>query len=241
MNWRLQTFLNGLYDDLAYRAEFLIQIIGSAFIPVCMQLILWRAMQQPELISYTLISLLFTQIRGGDLDFTIQEMIRTGSLSQMLLRPVSVLEFIYLRGSASRFLIAGIASFIGLFFLPAQNLLCAMLLALCGNLIHYQVSALCSIAAFYWEEAYSLLMVKNMCVSFLSGDMLPLSLLTTTLWQFLPFYLYVYEPVLIAQGKLSALQILTDFALAGAWILGLSFLIHICWRQGLKRYQSIGG
>ena len=52
--------------------------------------------------SYTWVSALFSQVRGGNLDFELAEMIRTGTLSQYLLRPVSVLEFGFLVMDLSR-------------------------------------------------------------------------------------------------------------------------------------------
>ena len=37
-----------------------------------------------------------------------------------------------------------------------------------GNIIHFQLGAALAGAAFLWEEAYSVLMVKNMIVGILS-------------------------------------------------------------------------
>ena len=45
-----------------------------------------------------------------------------------------------------------------------------------GNVIHFQFGATLAAAGFLWEEAYSLLMVKNMVVGLLSGEMIPLNL-----------------------------------------------------------------
>ena len=65
-------------------------------------------MTYSEMLHYTFMSILFTQIRGGDLDFELTEMIRTGQLSNYLVRPVGVVEFAYIRGIAPKLLIAGI-------------------------------------------------------------------------------------------------------------------------------------
>ena len=45
-----------------------------------------------------------------------------------------------------------------------------------GNIIHYQISAALATTAFLWEEAYSMLMVKNMIVNLLCGELIPLNL-----------------------------------------------------------------
>ena len=100
VQWRLAAVKNGIRDALAYRGDFLIDFFTSALVPVSIQLILWYSifhkggatsfagMTYPELLAYTWTSILFSQIRGGDYDFSLIEMIRTGSLSNYLLRPL---------------------------------------------------------------------------------------------------------------------------------------------------------
>ena len=125
MSWRLATLRNGFQEDAAYRVEFFLSIFSSAIVPAAIQLVLWYALFQlggqnevagwsySQLIQYTLVSTLFTQIRGGDHDFDLQEMIRTGSLSNYLLRPVGAVEFVYLRGAGGRLFIATVCLAIG--------------------------------------------------------------------------------------------------------------------------------
>jgi ABC-type uncharacterized transport system permease subunit len=76
--WRIAALKNGFQDATAYRLEFLFEILGAAAVPVAIQLVLWYAMfdvggatevggmSRAQLIQYTLVSALFTQIRGGD-------------------------------------------------------------------------------------------------------------------------------------------------------------------------------
>ena len=211
-SWRFAALRNGLKDATAYRLEFLFEILGAAFVPAAIQMVLWYAvfkingasqiagLNYEEMLAYTWVSILFTQIRGGDLDFELSELIRSGQLSNYLLRPVSVIEFIYIRGLGPKVFIAGIALAIGLsagmaYGLSPARLIAGMVFALLGNLIHYQISAAIAAGAFLWEEAYSLLMVKNMIVSLLSGELIPLSLFPESMqwiWKSTPFYLYVF-------------------------------------------------
>lgn len=126
MKWRWAALKNGLRDATVYRVEFLFEILGSALVPAMIQWVLWYALFQiggatevagmtyVELIHYTWVSILFTQIRGGDHDFELQEMIRSGQLSNYLLKPVSVVEFVYIRGVAPKIFIAGISLGIGM-------------------------------------------------------------------------------------------------------------------------------
>ncbi|MCM2324264.1 MAG: ABC-2 family transporter protein [Oligoflexia bacterium] len=261
LEWRLAALKNGFQDATAYRIEFVLEFLGAALVPAAIQWVLWYAlftiggateiagMTHAELIHYTLVSILFTQIRGGDLDFELGEMIRSGQLSNYLLRPVGVVEFIFLRGLAPKLFIAGFCLALGLllsFFteLSPFRLVASMGLALLGNIIYYQLSASLAAAAFVWEEAYSLLMVKNMVVNLLSGELIPLNLFPASLswvWQSAPFYLFVFGPTQYALGRWSHEQFLTQLGIACLWLVVGSGLVRLTWGLGIRRYLSLGG
>lgn len=261
LQWRLSALKNGLQDATAYRVEFLFEILGAAIVPAAIQWVLWYAvfkvggatemagMSYHDLIQYTLTSLLFTQVRGGDNDFELSEMIRSGQLSNYLLRPVGVVEFVYVRGVASRLLIASFCLLVGLgigFLTGASplRLIGAMFLALVGNIIHYQLGAALASTAFVWEEAYSVLMVKNMVVSILSGELIPLNLFPPHMqwiWKSTPFYLYVYGPTQYALGHWTHSEFIYQLGIASLWLLVGWLLIRVTWSLGLKRYISLGG
>lgn len=147
LQWRLAALKNGFQDATAYRLEFLFEILAAAFVPAAIQWVLWYAMfrvggvsqvsgmNYEDMMHYTLVSLLFSQIRGGDHDFELAEMARSGQLSNYLLRPVGVVEFIYIRGVAPRLFIASLCltagMVIGLFFgFSPLRMIGAMFLAL---------------------------------------------------------------------------------------------------------------
>jgi ABC-2 type transport system permease protein len=257
----LAALRNGFQDATAYRLEFLLEVLGAAFVPAAIQWLLWYAlfkiggaqsiagMTYEAAVSYTLMSLLFTQIRGGDHDFELAEMIRSGQLSNYLLRPVGVVEFVYIRGAAPKIFIASIALAVGIaaglwFGLSPLRLIGAMGLALVGNVIHYQISAAIAATAFLWEEAYSMLMVKNMVVSLLCGELIPLNLFPQSMqwiWKVTPFYLYVYGPTEYALGRWSDLEFARQCGIACLWLCVGWMLIRITWGSGTKHYTSLGG
>jgi ABC-2 type transport system permease protein len=259
--WRVAALKNGFRDATAYRIEFILEILGSAFVPAAIQMVIWYALFKiggaqsvagltyKDLLHYTIVSILFSQIRGGDHDFELAEMIRTGQLSNYLLRPVGVVEFVYIRGAAPKLFIAGLCLALGMLFglglgLTPVRMLGAMFMALIGNIIHYQLGAAIATAAFYWEEAYSLLMVKNMIVSLLSGELIPLNIFPHHLqwiWKVTPFYLYVFGPTQFALGRWSLGEYLTNMAIAAGWLVVGWLLIRLSWGGGIKRYSSLGG
>jgi ABC-2 type transport system permease protein len=252
---------NGLQDATAYRIEFLFEILGSAVIPAAIQWVLWYAlfhlggatqvagMSYSDLIHYTLASVLFSQVRGGDNDFELSEMIRSGQLSNYLLRPVSVVEFVYLRGVSSKLFIAAMSLVIGVgvgsfFGVSGTRMFGAMALALVGNVIAYQLGAALASAAFLWEEAYSVLMVKNMIVSVLCGELIPLNLFPPSMqwiWKSTPFYLYVYGPTEFALGRWSVAEYGHQMVIATLWLCACGAMIRMTWGLGIRRYLSLGG
>src|SRR5689334_21879997 len=112
LGWRLAALVNGFKDATAYRLEFILEFVDSAMVPAVVQWILWYAMfkiggatevagmNYAHLMQYTLASVMFSQVRGRNHDFELQEMIRSGQLSNYLLRPVGVVEFVYPKGVA---------------------------------------------------------------------------------------------------------------------------------------------
>ncbi len=259
--WRLATLKNGWADAIAYRYEYIFEVFGSAFVPVAIQLLLWYAVFKiggatqlaglgfADLVNYTVMSSLFSQIRGGNHDFDLSEMIRSGTLSNYLIKPVSVIEFVYLRGVSPKLLIAGLCLALGALISPwvggsPLRMVGAMALALIGNIIHYQIGAALASVAFYWEEAYSVLMVKNLVVSLLSGELLPLTLFPQSwswVWKATPFYLYVYGPTQYALGKWTHLQLFESIGIGLLWSVAAATLVHWSWRLSIKRYLSLGG
>jgi ABC-2 type transport system permease protein len=261
LGWRVAALKNGFQDATAYRLEFLFEVLGAAVVPAAIQLILWYAlfkvggatqiagMTYEDAKNYTLISVLFTQIRGGDHDFELAEMIRSGQLSNYLLRPVGVVEFVYIRGVAPKLFLAALLTGVGMIVakfigLDPARVPAAMLLALIGNIIHYQIGAAIATASFYWEEAYSVLMVKNMIVTLLSGELIPLNLFPKSMqwiWESTPFYLYVFGPTQYALGKWSHQELLIQIGISFVWMLVGWALIRISWGLGIRRYLSLGG
>jgi ABC-2 type transport system permease protein len=203
-----------------------------------------------QMLAYTFTSILFSQIRGGDHDFELMEMIRSGGLSNYLLRPTGVVEFVYIRGLAPKLFITAVCLAIGIaisFFtdvVSAPRMIAAMGLAMLGNIIAYQIGAIIATLAFYWEEAYSMLMVKNMIVQILCGELIPLSLFPasmTWIWKSTPFYLYVYGPTQYALGRWTQAEFLDAVGIGCLWVIGLSVLTSLSWKLSIKRYLSLGG
>jgi ABC-2 type transport system permease protein len=128
--------------------------------------------------------------------------------------------------------------------LSPYRMMGAMGLALVGNVIHYQISAAIAATAFLWEEAYSMLMVKNMIVSLLCGELLPLDLFPHSMqwiWKATPFYLYVFGPTQYALGRWSNAEFVHQLGITAMWLVVGWAMIRLSWGAGTRRYLSLGG
>ena len=259
--WRFAALKNGFQDTMADRLEFLMEVVGYMAVPACVQLVLWYALFKvggkdtiagqtfQDFVAYTFTSILFTQVRGGNHDFELQDMIRSGSLSQYLLRPVNVIEFVYIRGISGKVLITLMCFLIGFTVMPffgfnPFRLIGSMAMAFLGNMIHYQMGAALAALAFKWEEAYSVLMVKNMVVDLLSGELIPLNLFPEHLswiWKSTPFYLYVYGPTSFALGRWTVLEFFQNFSIGVLWLMAFTALTQFLWKRGIRNYLALGG
>ncbi|MEK7692210.1 MAG: ABC-2 family transporter protein [Bdellovibrionota bacterium] len=261
VGWRLGALINGFQDAAAYRGEYFLELLTAAVVPAAIQWLLWYSvfkqdgatdiagMNYEDMVHYTLFSILFMQVRGGNQDFELAEMIRSGGLSNYLLRPMGVVEFVYLRGVSPKLMIAALCLVVGMIAAPFVGLnplrmVGAMALALVGNVIHYQIGAALSSVSFYWEEAYAVLMVKNTVVKLLSGEMIPLSVFPENwqwVWKATPFYLYVFGPTQYALGKWTREELAWNLLIGVGWIMVAAATVKVSWRVGIKRYLSLGG
>ena len=259
--WRVAAIQNGIRDALAYRGDFILDFVGQAIVPVGVQLILWNSifktsgnsslagMSYAQLMAYTWTSILFSQVRGGNYDFGLIELIRTGGLNNYILRPVGVIEFTFFRGLGEKLFTASVCMFLGMiatFFtsMTLTNLILGMMLAILGNLIHYLFGSALAAVAFYWENAFAILMVKNMAVSLLSGELIPLSIVPpkySWIWESTPFYLYVYGPTQIALGKWDHTMWAHQMGIGLLWVFGFWAMLKISWSVSMKHYQGMGG
>ena len=160
-----------------------------------------------------------------------------------------MIEFTFFRGLGDKLLTATFCFTLGVIAilftkLSVVHLLMAMSLAILGNIIHYLFGSALAAVAFYWENAFAVLMVKNMAVSLLCGELIPLSIVPQKyafIWKSTPFYLYVYGPTQIALGKWDEHMWLTQMGIGLIWIFVFWGAIKLAWGYSIHRYQGIGG
>ena len=98
--------------------------------------------------------------------------------------------------------------------------------------------------AFFTTYIFGLQMVKAALLSFLTGQLIPLSFFPEVLqrvFDFLPFSSMVYAPVMIYLGKYSTGELLFVLGRQFVWIILLYLLGSLIWRKVTKRLVVLGG
>src|SRR5439155_25458570 len=115
---------------------------------------------------------------------------------------------------------------------------------LLGFLIGFFFEASIGMVGFWFLEVTSLLYIVNTLNFFVSGQMVPVDLLTfpwDILLKFLPFQYMAYFPAAILLGKVEGAELIYWLLGEAAWVLGFIVLSGWLYRLGLRRYTSEGG
>lgn len=260
--WAYPTLVRvGLAETIAYRAEMLVWMLTTTMPLV--SLALWSAVAreapigpygEKEFVRYFLITLLVRQLTGCWLVWELNHEIRTGILSQRLLRPIHPfiaysaenLGALPIRALLSSPILA-IALYSGgqMLFQGKLSLFLLWLPSLIGAwLINFFVMALVGSLAFYIESATRVFDVYLGCFMVLSGYLVPLSLFPdwiTKLNNWLPFRYTLGFPVELAAGLLSPERIWTELGIQWSWAAICCILSLLIFRRGIIRYSAFGG
>ena len=248
----------GFAEMVAYRAEMVVWIL-TATLPLVM-LALWdaaaihgplRGFGQTELARYFTTTLVIRQLTGAWIVWDLNYHVRTGSLSPLLLRPVSPLFFnLFETVAALPFRVIVLTPILAalvwwrpdIAFWPGlgQAALGA-LSTLLAFLIAWLVQAMFGMLAFWFEQSLGFFNLWFVATAILGGYLIPLPLLPAgveSAARWLPFQATLAAPIEILVGtaehpaRILGLQLCwLAVAMAGAWLL---------WRRGLARYGAVG-
>lgn len=264
----VSVFRLGLSAALMYRANFLFTAGLMVVVGVSVQLFLWSAVygwgQQQSFagVPFTQMALYIACAtlalgitRSGRIERMVAEEIRTGELVRYLLKPMAHAPYTFAMALAERavtfpvvLILALAAMWLALPWLPAQlaveRLLWAIPFLLLGMLLNFLMGLGISYLAFWMDEVWTLHVVKDISLWFLSGQLVPLSVLPGTLRElseWLPFQYIAYVPAGILAGVISQ-EDLAPFALRGVfWAAFLGLGVAGIWRLGLQRFGGYGG
>lgn len=259
----------GLSVALMYRANFLFTAGLTVVVGVSVQLFLWAAVydwgrqasiagipfgQMALYIACATLSLGLT--RSGRIERMVAEEIRTGELVRYLLKPMSHAPYVLTMALAERvvtFPVVLLAAFVALqAALPevpthlslGERLGWAVPFLVYGMVLNFLMGLGISYVAFWLDEVWTLHVVKDISLWFLSGQLVPLSLLPGGLRQlseWLPFQYMAYVPAGILAGFIPGEMLPTLVVQGFGWCALLSGMVALLWRAGLRRFGAYGG
>lgn len=257
---------NAFLVMLAYRLRYVTGIL-TYLLFVSVHYFIWEAIfsshpsgeringfNLPEIITYIAVGWISRSLYFSNIDYEIEEIVRTGQISTYLLRPVNFQAMMV----ANAF---GEALFRALFFtIPIGIVICMLfpvsapqsvtdfslfLLATgMGFLILAQLNFLIGLLAFLFKSIDGIIRAKYYLAQLCSGLLLPLSFFPEWLRavvDWLPFKTVAHVPLQLYLGKFSDGEVLSMFLLQFVWLVVLSALCVFAWERTTRHLTLQGG
>lgn len=268
----LRTYLpfafNELKSQLAYRGAFWIWAFISMF-GSFVSYFLWMAiygssetdvignMTRNEMVIYIFMVYVTSSMVTIAISTWVGYDVVEGRVAMNLIKPIDYRASLVSRAMGNmiyRLLVPGIFIWIGLevykVFVLGMDLvsLPTLLLYLGSVLMSFLIYVLFDfcfgMVAFFTTYIFGLRMAKTALLSFLTGQLIPISLFPIAaqkVFDFLPFSSMVYTPVMIYLEKYTETELLVALGRQFIWVLILYWLGSVIWKQVVKRLVVLGG
>ncbi len=259
---------NELKRNMAYKGAFYLFTLCSLF-GSFIQYYLWMAiygsaqgaklgsLTREEMVVYVFMSYVTSSLTMISVSRELGKDVVKGSVVMNLIKPIDYRLSLIAKGLGTmvyHFMMPGIFVWAGLEFykwyalgLPVVNI---------GNLLLYVVSVIFSffiyvlfdfcfgMIAFFTTYIFGMQMAKDALLSFLTGQLIPLSFfpeIVERLFEFLPFSSMVYTPVMIYLGKYGISELWFVLGRQLVWVVLLYLLGSLLWKQVTRRMIVLGG
>lgn len=247
---------------LAYRAQLAVWVLTSIF-PL-LSMAIWLAVvdevgpaagwDRTDFVSYYAAAALLYQTTSSFLGWTWDADLRSGDLSFKLLKPIHpfhqyLTQEVGFRLVVMAVLVPGLVVLTiiipDLTYPPSPiGWLLTLLAAATGFLLNIMMAMAFATIGFWSTQAASIYYLWWGTGAFLSGWIVPLSLLPDPVEAaglVLPFRSSMGFPLEILLDRLTSAEIMLGFATTAAWIVVFAILFRWAWRLGIRRYQAVGG
>ena len=249
-------------ENTVYRLDYFLSIL-SGFIIILVLTSLWKAIythtQQikeanlEEMVTYAVVATILSMTLRINLEFQIEDKIRTGNICFDLIKPVDfqLSSFANTMGSILfNFIMKGIPLYVISLIvfkiaIPSYlNILGFGLSVFLSSIIFFLLSFITGMICFWTKLIWSYVMLKQVLVIFLSGMIIPLWFFPVPLKVIavcLPFKTLYFLPTSIYIGKINGIEILLFLFQQFIWIVILIFAGRILWNKALRRISIQGG
>lgn len=247
-----------------YRSELVIDFVGKLFIPISVQWLLWKAVTEstdtgqiasydfPSLIQYSLFSIVIYNLMKTDYtEREIARAIREGDLNKFLSKPVDFAAYYFavFLGDNTPVIVSGIALYlvcaaVGMLSVNGLMLVCAVVAIFLAMAVAYLMGFLIAMLAFWMDEVWTLFVMKNLVLWFLTGHLVPLDMFPASvqaLCKLLPFGYLAYFPTKVLMHKLPLSEVLWGLGAVLSWAVVFYISYKLFWNYALRKYGAFGG
>jgi ABC-2 type transport system permease protein len=204
-------------------------------------------------VAYYLILVVVNQLTYAQTNWTVGDEIRYGNLSTWLLRPMAPIFNVFSTELAGKVVYLSFTIPVALllaillkpeFTLTWQNGLLFLPSLIFAWALRFFWGYWLALLAFWATRADGLLALQDSLVFLLGGQVAPTRLLPPFIQAFstiLPFRYMAAFPVEVLTGQLVQSQILEGFIFQGFWMVVAVALYVLMWRNGVRRYEAVGG
>lgn len=254
--------VRGLWLSWLQYASFFFILAFGWMIPPLVYLLVWSTaaadapiggLTRGAFVAYYLLLILVNQVTYAQTNWTVGDLIRSGGMNRVLLRPMPAVFDAVAAEIAGKvvYLVFDVPVVVGMAVLLKPDLdvriesAVAFVPALVGAwALRFVWGYALAVLAFWASRADALLALQDSLVFLLAGQVAPIALLPeplASLAAILPFRYMVAFPVEVLLGRLDGGEILSGLALQALWLLAASVVARVLWVRGLRRYAAIGG
>lgn len=252
-------------EYFAYRLNFVLWRV-RAVLQLAVLFFLWSAAfgQSPTLFGYTQaqmltyvlgVSLIRSYVLAARLSEGVGAEIVTGNLTNILLKPVSYVHYVFSRDLSDKlinifFSALEITGFIVLFHpqlswqaQPFYLIAFTISLLIALTLYFFINISLSSTAFWLFEDWWAPRFVFGILLDFAAGGIFPIDILPRIFSQILlysPFPYILFFPIKVYLGQLSVGEIILGIAVALGWTIVMYLLHKLVWAKGLRQYEAVG-
>lgn len=258
---------NELKRRLAYKGAFYLFILIS-LLRSFISYYLWRAvygssdkavlggLSQSEMVVYVFMVYVTSFVMVSISDVVSDDVIK-GTVAMNLIKPIDYRCSLIFRGVGNmiyNFLTPSVIIWIGVEIYKVMVLGLAPVTV--GRIVLYLTSCMMSfliyvlfdfcfgMIAFFTTYIFGLIMVQGALLSFLTGQLIPISFFpgaVQSVFEFLPFSSMIYTPVMIYLGKYSGQMLGFVLLRQAVWVVILYVLGSLIWKKVTKRLVVLGG
>lgn len=252
----------GFLNAFMYKKNFIVSMLANFFQVIILYYVWKSVFMYQEVVNdytwenmkqYVFISFLCNSTFSFGFEMQMAERIIKGDIILDLLKPISYRTMIFYRmlGMAGmEFLITFFFTSIayicinGVAALSLFHIFIAIISLFIGQGIKFQIQYLFAMLCFYTDNAYGVVMAREVITNFLSGAILPLVIFPKQIKIFiglLPFSGIVFIPCSIFMGTYTKVEIIYYITFQLLWNLILFIIGSIFWNKASSKVVIYGG